>query len=461
MAVEVPLVLLVASQMVWRIRSTTDLADNPLDAAGVLRTSLVLLAGLLGLAALVQARLHEGPTRQPLPAAWRLYGAYVAVVFLGAPLSASPLLTAYRGLELAAGLVVLLGARRTGPDGLDRVESTLYAATVVSLLVIWAEVALLPHLAVLHLTNPLVPIPLEIQGVFPAVTPNTIGTSGVLVVFWTIGRAPHHWPGKRLLPGGLVLLGFVSLLAAQYRTGYAMLGAGLVVLLLMRRRWEILLVLVFLGLFLNVYHPQLAGSVAPYALRGDSLEQAKGLDSRVDWWSAALPAWREAPWIGKGLLTGTRIEVLSRLGLNETSSIHGAWVEALVGTGVVGCGLLALAYLTALGHSRGWMRVLLLLLGLRSVTGQTFESFGALCLLFLWAAAAKPSSEFVGDSDAPWDPHSSTMSWSPLTPPTRGWVQRSSWRLESESAAITAQNGSLTPGSQHSGSTWSGGNAKA
>ena len=89
----------------------------------------------------------------------------------------------------------------------------------------------------------------------------------------------------------------------------------------------------------------LVGEVEPYALRGQTPEEARELSSRLDYWSAALPVWRESPLIGKGLLTGTRFEVLAPLGLTFTSGIHSTWVEALVGTGVIGLALVSLSFL--------------------------------------------------------------------------------------------------------------------
>ena len=94
--VEVPVLLLLASSLVWRVRTTDDIAADPLDAAGQIRVGCVGLAGLLALTALVwPARSETRVGRTPLP--FRLYGAYVLVVFAGAPLSVQPLLTAYGG----------------------------------------------------------------------------------------------------------------------------------------------------------------------------------------------------------------------------------------------------------------------------------------------------------------------------------------------------------------------------
>jgi hypothetical protein len=82
-----------------------------------------------------------------------------------------------------------------------------------------------------------------------------------------------------------------------------------------------------------------------------------------------------------------------------TSTIHGTWIEALVGTGIIGSVLLALAYLTALGRAATtrWRvgLVLLLLIGVRSLTGETIELFGFTSLLFGWVCAALPNDRPV------------------------------------------------------------------
>ena len=83
----------------------------------------------------------------------------------------------------------------------------------------------------------------------------------------------------------------------------------------------------------------------PFALRGQTTEQASQLSDRVDFWAAAIPVWEESPLTLEGLLTATRFEVLAPLGLEYTAGIHSTWVEALVGTGLIGLSLLSLSFL--------------------------------------------------------------------------------------------------------------------
>jgi O-antigen ligase len=142
----------------------------------------------------------------------------------------------------------------------------------------------------------------------------------------------------------------------------------------------------------------LIGEVEPYALRGQTTEQASELSSRVDYWSASIPVWEESPLVGKGLLTATRFEVLAPLGDDYTSGIHSTWVEALVGTGVIGLALLILSFLVTCrraiveaARSGDLVPVLLLtVLGVRSVTGSTFEILSYQAIIYLWLAISLP-----------------------------------------------------------------------
>jgi O-antigen ligase len=408
--VEVPVLLLLASSLVWRVRTTDDIAADPLDAAGQIRVGCVGLAGLLALTALVwPARSETRAGRTPLP--FRLYGAYVLVVFAGAPLSVQPLLTAYRGVELATAVLVLLAARQSlGVAAIPRIGATLYWSLVALVGTVWAGVLLFPTLAVEPLLNEAAPVPWNIQGVYPSIASNGVGTLGVTLTIWSLARA---WPGgggRALRPAlayGLAAVGVVTLLASQYRTGYGALAVGVAVLLALRNR-RMLLVAILLGaaVWLAFLGPELLKQAEPFLLRGQTTEEARGLTSRVEWWEASIPVWQKSPLVGRGLLTGTRFEVLARLGLRDTGGIHSTWVEVLVGTGLIGLGLLLAsaavsvrrAVTLALSPGGAVLPLLLLTVMLvRSVTGNTFESFQGLeTVTFLWLALS------LGDGGRAW-----------------------------------------------------------
>jgi O-antigen ligase len=189
-------------------------------------------------------------------------------------------------------------------------------------------------------------------------------------------------------------LGTFTLLAAQYRTGYVAFAAVLAVYVLVRGRKVLATLLVAGAVAMALWAPTAPLEAEPYLLRGQTVEQAGLLSGRTEFWRRAVPVWETSPFIGRGLLTASRFEVLAPLGLQFTAGIHGTWPEALVGTGIIGTALLALIFLITVGrairHARGGGRVapllLLTVLAVRSVTGPTFESFGYTALLFLWLA---------------------------------------------------------------------------
>jgi O-antigen ligase len=410
--VEVPVLLLLASSLVWRVRTTDAIAADPLDAAGQIRVGCVGLAGLLALIALVwpagQARPRPG--RPSLP--FRLYAVYVLVVFLGAPFAVEPVLTAYRGVELATAMLVLFAARtRVGDEAIGRIGATLYWFIVALVASVWVGVVLFPSLAIEPLINQAAPIPWDVRGVYPQLAANAVGALGVLLAIWSLARADRRWRSRDAMRPVtaylLAALGVVTLLAAQHRTGYIALVAGVGVLLALRSR-RTLLVGVLLGAaaWMLYVTPSTIREAAPFLLRGQTTAEARGLTSRVQWWEASIPVWQRSPLVGRGLLSGTRFEVLARLGLRDTGGIHSTWVEALVGTGLVGLGLLAATLLICLRRAlrlaldrRGAILPLLLLvvLSVRSITGNSFESFQGLeTVVFLWLALS------LGDGGRVW-----------------------------------------------------------
>jgi O-antigen ligase len=413
-AVEAPVLLLLLSTLVFRGRSADELAYNPLDSAAQFRVLCVALALMLGAIALI-SQPHAAPSNGRLTSLpIRLYFLYVFVVFLGAPVSINLPLTAYRGVELITGLIVMVGARRSvGDEAAERIGTVLYWFTIGLLLSVWVGYVVAPDLAVGHLTNKEVPINWQLSGVVPSISANGVGTLGVLATFWSLARLrrlPFPTNLQRRLAYALAGLGVASLIFAQYRTGYVAFVIGLLVYLLFGRRWVLATLVAMVVLGAIVMGPSsLVKDAEPFALRGQTTEQASELSSRVEFWAAAIPVWQKSPLIGRGLLTATRFEVLAPLGFTDVSAIHSTWVEALVGTGVIGLTLLGLSFLIT--FRRAFVRalrsgdllpvLLLTVTAVRSITGNTFETFGYQAMIFLWLALALADEEQQGYEAVP------------------------------------------------------------
>jgi len=390
-AVELPALLIMMGELVLRQRDADALASNPLDPAGMYRVLCIGSALLLGGLALTSRvdPSEERITSRP----FRLYCLYVLVVFIAVPLSIKPLFTAYRAVELAAGVVAVAGAcRRVGREGAERILSLIFWFTVASAIPIWIGAMIMPGSAFSHVNSP---FPIQLSGVWPPVSANGTGLIGAVISLWSLAKllSPQDRGdiGSRTLRI-LAVLGFVTLLLAQYRTGYIAYTVGLLVLLGVRARTTALWVIIGAILIAFGWGGQILQEATPILQRGATVETVEGLSGRLNYWSAALPVWRESPLFGRGLLTASRFEVLAKLGVTSTSTIHSTWVEALVGTGLVGVALLASSFLITLARAfkdalRPAGRIVPLLLMtifvVRSITGTTFEVAGSSSLLLL------------------------------------------------------------------------------
>lgn len=407
LVIELPILLLVFLDVYYpRSRTATDLASNPLDSGGMAKVAAVGLAMLIGGLAFATSTAAPRPTTAP----FRLFVLYVVVVFFGVWSSVDPLLTTFRGLEVASGLVVVAGAyRRYGQVAVVRIERLLYGVTVALVLSVWVGVIAAKSRALVP--TPASPLPWQTQGVYPMIASNGVGTLGVILALWSLARLVSTSPRERMRrPAGIALtaLGVATLLAAQYRTGYAALAAGIALLLALRGRKTLATAI---GLFAAVAMywglATLGTSTEPLLLRGDTPERASQLSGRLSMWHAAIPFWRESPIFGRGLLTSTRLEVLPSIGLENTATIHGTWIETLVGTGLVGTILLAAALVLLLyrgvadalrRNGRVVPAVLAVSLIARSFTGSSVESLGIgvfLLVVFALALAPEPKRQRV------------------------------------------------------------------
>jgi O-antigen ligase len=388
---EFPAFLILATTVSFRIRTAEQLASNPLDAQGIFRLACNVLAiGLaLNVLLLSERRAEAGPlTTRPA----RLYCLYAVVATAGVMTSVLPLLTGYRVMELIAPIVVVAAAfKDRGRAGLETIKSMLYWYFVVLVGWVWIGFAVFPSQALDRVPGP---IPFRIHGVYPWVSSNALGTMGVVLFFWSMAKflSPEKEGGpRRSVSLSIAGLGFISLIAAQYRTGYvAFVAVGLLLLVLRRKK---LLVAIAAALTVGVvlFVPAIAGSVTPVILRGADFETAGRLSGRITWWKLAIPVWQEKPLIGGGLQTATRFEVLAA-NKHDVSNIHSGWVEALVGTGIIGVAFLAGSLLTAVRRATAEALkpggrlapiLLLALIAVRSLTGGGFEQGGDTALLYL------------------------------------------------------------------------------
>jgi O-antigen ligase len=378
--------LLVVSTFVWRGRTTDALVSNPLDGAALIRVGFVALAGLLLLPFVVRA-----PARR-LPLEITLLIAFLAVALVGTVGSPLPLHAFYRVAELSVGLAAALAVAAASSSEWRKPLDLVLVCLGSILAVAWVEAVVVPARG-WETVNGVVDRALI--GYYPSFSSNGLGAYGAVLAIWGIA----HLGAGRYRRWVVVLAavgGVATLLATQYRTG--VIGFLLALAWVVWQRRRLLLAFVVLAAALLVVASgnwtSLRTRTEVVFARGNP-EAVANLDSRTFFWHAAEPSIRERPVFGWGLNVGSR-HVLAGLGLQNTSTIHSTWFEALLGVGVVGTILLAGAYLALLAAAlarehdpdRAAAVGILVVLLVRSLTGSTIELFDLLFLLFVALALA-------------------------------------------------------------------------
>lgn len=378
----VSVVAVFAGTLVWRIRSATELSDNPADSAALVRVGLDAVA--IGLAIVTKFALEQRRARmvaageQPAPGTralspGRLYLLYIAVVLLGFSTAVKPSLVVFRAFDLLAiAWTVAVAVRVLSLDQVftlaRRILYAMTASIAVSVVLFTSE----------SLTPAVGPIPFRLQGRIPEISYNSVGTFGLFLL--ALGAGPKKLDKKAIAVGiGLIVLG-------QYRTGYIAVAVMLLAWLVLRlRAWGVsLAVLLAYPAVLVLSQPIFARAW----IRGDQGEQTAELGGRTVFWERAIHVAERSPIIGTGLTSGTRFEVFPELGRNLISTIHSTWVEAYLGTGLIGVGLIVVIFMQALRTA--WrLRAVTLVpvlvmasVAVRSITGSTIELAGSTLVLF-------------------------------------------------------------------------------
>ncbi len=252
------------------------------------------------------------------------------------------------------------------------------------------------------------PIPVFLQGWFPPLNPNTVGSMAAVSLYGMAGTmvAGRLAPRKVVY---LVLVGVAWLLALS-RTAYASLTFVIFVSLLLRafrRRTEKDILMLSVAAIVVGMMTLFIDDLVPIITRGESADQISTLSGRTTYWKIAMDMVEARPLFGGGLATGSRF-----LGLDHPEvfrhgmvNIHNAYLEMLLGTGIVGSLPLFLYFVSALlrGVVQSWRHrrlpvgtgvlVILLVRATTSIASALYSfDFVVLVSILAWDAAQRPEA---------------------------------------------------------------------
>jgi O-antigen ligase len=320
-----------ASGLVFRTRDIDTLHEAPLDFWAVWRILLMGLVALVLLSRLATRRIDwVASLFRGVPAGLVL----CAIMSLASTAwSVYPMWTLYKSVEYLIDLALLaaiLTAVRNAEDLKSLFDLTWFLAGLL-LLTVWLGLFLRPDVA-------LVPgvglIGVQIQGVVPSISANGVGDLGgtlLLVAGTRLLFRNHH----RSLYWMVLLAALPTVVFAQSRSPATAALLGLLAVLILARRFGLLILVGVAGAAL-ISLSSAEAVVHQAFLRGQSPELFYSLSGRVGWWIYAWEVFRGSPFLGLGGYAGARFAVLGPLGATEVSSIHNAWLEILLGVGLIG-----------------------------------------------------------------------------------------------------------------------------
>ena len=350
--------LSIISSFVFRYRSASEIASNPLDALAALRVIPEIIVGAVLVFRLVFRRPDWLPSLfRGLIGALAIFG---LVCLTSSLWSVKASWTAYKSLEylLDLSIVAVILATITSSEEYKSFIDWTWIIAGATLAWVWIGLPIWPELT-LGTEG-------RLTGAFPTVSSNEIGEVGAILILVAMirvlplsGRCQN-----RAFYILTALLGAASMLAAETRSAIAGLAIAVVVVLFVSGRFRYAVFggllctpLVFIssiGSKLMPYLPcqqnqtlpwsalctplgflaQLGDKIVLYLQRDQSQAEIMSMSSRLDWWRVGYHMFMQHPFSGLGAYAGSRFVVMKKVG--DVPQLHSDYLEVLVGTSIWG-----------------------------------------------------------------------------------------------------------------------------
>lgn len=177
----------------------------------------------------------------------------------------------------------------------------------------------------------------SINGVLPGISGNGVGQLGAILATVAFVRMVVK-PRSAIVFAPVLVFSLVTAVLTQSRSPLLAFLVAAVVVLIANRRFGFM---AFLAALSGVVLLSPIGDTAyEFLKRGQNEGELASLTGRVDYWGSSIQAVSESWLSGYGAYAGGRYVLSSSLGVGDVSTVHSAYVEVLLDTGVVGLALL-------------------------------------------------------------------------------------------------------------------------
>ena len=326
--------LLLLSDLVFRVRDTASIEEDPVDFWAMYRMGLIACAGFVLLARVAMGRSEW--IRSLSMGIVRALTVYCAISLISTLWSIYPSWTFYKSVEYFVDVAVL-AAILTQVKSIEGFKSLFdWTWMLMSCLMgtVWMGILLWPDLAFSH--DPGM-VGTQIVGVMPQISANGVGELSAVLSMVSLSRILVRG-GSRAGRGFYMMMFAASaatMLMAQTRSALMAFVFGVAVLLFFSKRVGVTTFLVVLVAML-VLQTSAADFMWKYFLRGQDQERFENLSGRTSWWAFGWKKYLERPLTGYGGYAGGRFATLAEIDSGTTSSLHNTYFEVLLGTGPLG-----------------------------------------------------------------------------------------------------------------------------
>src|SRR5271156_4259554 len=293
--------LLFLSGLVFRIRAAQDIDQSPLDIWAAYRVGLMLIIGLILFFRLVFHRTNW--LRTLFSGTLAILAIYSLLSIVSTAWSVRPSWTLYKSIEYLVDLALISAIVVTVRSVQDYRKLVNWTWTLLGLLVAsaWVGAIVDPADGLMSGEN-IGPLTVRLEGVMPSVDANAIGEICAILALVSLHRMLDDPKAKssRRWYGGLLAASLVTLVFSQTRAAMIAFVVGLVVLLLVTRRFALTGVLAAFSTVAAVValtFTNFGRTFTDFLLRGQSTESVQGLSGRMEVWRASFEAFSPRPWI--------------------------------------------------------------------------------------------------------------------------------------------------------------------
>ncbi|MBA4390987.1 MAG: hypothetical protein C0399_08615 [Syntrophus sp. (in: bacteria)] len=325
---KIGLLLLYSSILLWRMRTASDFAENPVDAMAGLRIIQIVIAMGIGII-MLRAKVLQHLLLNVLT----FMLIYSVIGILSTLYSSMPLYTLYKSLETLTDIIVIASILASCETLDDIRQFFIISAGFFLFLVLtfWIGMLVEPQLALKTTAKSL--LGRQLQGIMPTLNPNKVGfISAVLIICALFGVYVTKLKNQKKLFLTIVYISIPPFILAQSRTSLVgVLVAAIVFLLLNKKfKWVLIICACAGALF---FWERFIDLMVDYMRRGENPKMIQTLSGRTMAWEHAWQMFKKSPLLGYGFASGARFDVLGESGM---IGLHGSIFDVLVNVGLVG-----------------------------------------------------------------------------------------------------------------------------